>query len=230
VEIALLQEKNTKDGKFLHIGFFVFKADIPAKKKKINTRDLVFQSQLINAEDVTATIDLEPGTYNIVACTYHPNLENSYSLSVAGTCFTSPRQFYELTPALDWKIVTTTGAWKHGKAGGCSNHVTTWRDNPQFLITCTHKQTVKILLETERDVAVGFYLFKTKDGHTTDEALPNSPFVSGLTLGKVTSVKDYVDFLPGKYILRAATFIPNIHEKFTLQVLAESVSCSVSEI
>jgi len=230
VEIILHQEKSPADGKFLHIGFFVFKGELPAKKKKINTRDLLYQSQLINSEIANATIDLDPGTYNILACTYHPNLENSYSLSVAGTCFTNTKQFYEITPAQDWKIVSITGEWKAGKDGGCSNHATTWRNNPQFLITCTRKQTVKILLETERDVAIGYYLYKTNDGHTTDEALPNSPFVSGLALGKVTSFKDYVDLMPGQYILRAATFIPNVHDSFTIQVLAETVSCSISEI
>jgi len=230
IEISLVQPKSPKDGKFLHIGFFVFKADLPAKKKKINTRDLVYQSQLINSDDVTAVIDMEPGTYNIVACTYHPNMENSYSISVTGACFTSPKEFYEISPELDWKSVTIHAEWRKGKDGGCSNHATTWKDNPQFLITCSQKQTVKILLETERDVPVGFYLYKTNDGKTTDESLPSSPFVSGLSLGKVTSMKDYVDFLPGKYILRATTFTPNIHEKFTISVLAERVSCSISEI
>lgn len=162
-----------KDGKFLHIGYFVFKADLPAKKKKLNTRDLVYQSQLINSEDgtktvnfthfflVTATVDLEAGFYNIVACTYYPNLENSYTLSVAGACFTSPKEFYEISPEIDWKVVHSSGEWKSGKDGGCSNNQSTWKENPEFLINCPAKQTVKVVLETDRDVAIGFYLWKS---------------------------------------------------------------------
>jgi len=229
VEISLKQDKSPADGKFIHIGFFVFKSE-PTKKKKINIRDLVFQSDQINLEEVIAKADLEAGTYNIVASTYYPDKENSYTISVSGACFTNPKEFYELTSDLDWKYVGISGKWRSGKDGGCGNHRNTFKENPHFLITCDQTQNIKIVLETEKDVAIGFYLFTTKDGKEPDESLPNGPFLSGLSSGKVTSFKDYPDFNPGKYILRATTFDPKIHENFTVQILCEKSPCKIVEI
>jgi len=229
VDIALKQTKTGADGKFLHIGYFLFKSE-PTKKKKLNVRDLVFQSDQINAEEVAGSFNLEAGAYNILASTYYPDKENSYTLSVAGACFTSPTEFYELTPDVDWKYVSISGKWKPGKDGGCGNHRNTFKENPHFLITCDHKQTIKILLETEKDVAIGFYLFTTKDGREPDESLPNGSFISGLSSGKVTSFKEYPDFNPGKYIIRPTTFEPKVHENFTLLILCEKFPCKIVEI
>jgi len=229
VEISLSQQR-CPDGKFLHIGFLVFKADLPTKKKKINTRDLVHQGQFINSEKVTDSITLESGTYNIIACTYQPNMENSYTLSVSAPCLRSQAEFYELTPELDWKYVTAKGEWKAGKDGGCSNSPNTFTQNPHFLLTCPQKQFLKILLETEHDVPIGFYVFTTKDGKHPDEALSNSPFVNGMNLGRVTTFKDFPDFGPGKYLIRPTTFTPHVQDHFTIHVLAEKVVCQISEV
>jgi len=194
----------------------------------LNVRDNVFQSNQINSEEVAATVDLPAGTYNLVASTYHPNKENSYTISVSGPCFTNPREFYEITPDLDWKYVTVSGQWKPGKDGGCSNH-SSFKQNPHFLITCDQHQNVRVVLETDRDVAIGFYMFTTKDGRETNDSLPSSPFLSGLSLGKCSTFKDY-DLQPGKYILRPTTFAPSVHDNFTVQVLGEKVPCKISEI
>jgi len=102
-------------------------------------------------------------------------------------------------------------------------------ENPKFLLTVDQKQYLKIILETPENNAVGFYVFNTKDGHKTEDMAFVSPFVSGQTLGLVTSFKD-IELDAGRYIVMPATFNPNIHVNFTLHVLADKKACRLTNL
>jgi len=190
---------------------------------------MLFQSDQINDTEISATLDLMPGTYNILASTYLPNLEGSYRISVSGNSLKDPRDFYEITPDKDWKYTIINGQWRNGKDGGCSDNVSTFSQNPEFLITCPKQQLLRIMVETESETIIGFYIYKTNDGTQISEALPNSHFARGASIGRVTVFKDYPEISAGKYILRPTTYNPRVHAKFTVQILAESAACQISE-
>uniref|UniRef100_A0A6B2KYH0 Calpain catalytic domain-containing protein n=1 Tax=Arcella intermedia TaxID=1963864 RepID=A0A6B2KYH0_9EUKA len=213
-----LKQTQKVDNKFLHCGFIILKAD-PQKKSKIQIVDNIHQSQYINSQSNTSDVSLSAGAYNIITTTFHPNLENTFTLSVAHDCDPKTTKFFLLTPQNDWAVQKASGAWGPGKDGGCSNNKATWMQNPQFLLQVDQKVSAKVVLEVNGPKsAVGFYLFTSNDGVKVVKMVGASAFMQGQKL--VSVVKDY-DLEPGKYILLAATFDPAKHSNFDVIVYAD---------
>jgi len=162
-------------------------------------------------------VELPAGTYNILASTFHPNLENTFELIIAGSPNIKKAKFYELTPDLDWKKQQVQGEWAPGKDGGCSNNKSTWMQNPTYCLAVNRKATLKVVVDVAAPKsAIGYYVFTTKDGKQVLNG--SSSFVQGSK--NVTVAKDW-DLEPGKYLLMPATFEPKLHGSFVLTVYSE---------
>jgi len=215
VTITLKQQK-PPDGKYFHIGFIVMKSE-PIKKRKFQTSDVIHQTQFINTASTSGDINLKAGAYNIVACTFRPNIENTFELSVYGQ--NEKVILYELTSENDWKKVSLNGRWSPGKDGGCSNNKNTWMNNPYYLLELHQKSTVKVVVDVLiLKSAIGYYLWTTDDGKKVVKMIGASTFVQGL---KNVSVSKDWELDPGKYIVIPTTFEPNLHSDFVITAYSE---------
>eukprot|EP01123_Difflugia_compressa_P010480 TRINITY_DN3847_c0_g1_i1.p1 TRINITY_DN3847_c0_g1~~TRINITY_DN3847_c0_g1_i1.p1 ORF type:complete len:1025 (-),score=208.60 TRINITY_DN3847_c0_g1_i1:50-3124(-) len=209
------------DGKYLHCGFIVMKAE-KTKKRKYVVSDVVHQSQFVNSLTNEAEVPLQAGAYNIFASTFHPNLENTFELSVAGSNKLKQGKLYELTHDNDWRMAVLNSKWSPGKEGGCSNNKTTWMQNPTFCVEIPQPTNIKILVDviSPLKTAVGYYLFSSKDGKKVTRMIGASSFVQGAK--SIAVVKDWEIVEAGKYLIIVTTFEPKHHAPFTLTVLSES--------
>jgi len=220
-----LKQLQRVDNKFFHVGFVVMKSE-PAKKRKFQTTDVIHQTQFVNGQTNVADVDLTAGAYNILASTFHPNLENTFEMIVQTNH--KAAKLYELTPDVDWKKTSLEGLWAAGKDGGCSNNKATWMQNPTFCLDVEQQSGVKLIVDAVDGLqtAIGYYVFTTKDGKKVVKMVNASPFVQGAK--NVTVAKDW-DFEPGKYLVMVATFEPNRHGAFTLTALADQ-PCKLSHV
>jgi len=215
VKLSLKQLQKVDD-KYHHIGFVVMKSE-PSKKRKFQTVDVVHQTPFLNRQTNAADIELPAGAYNILACTFHPNLENTFELSVQ-TNYNA--KLYELTPDFDWKKTSIKGQWTAGRDGGCSNNRDTWTQNPTFCLDVKRKSGVKLIVDVLEGIqtGVGYYVFETQDGKKESKLVGGSTFVQG---SKNLSVAKDWDLEPAKYLVRVATFDPNHHASFILTALSD---------
>jgi len=226
VTITLTQLQKP-EGKYHHIGFIVMKAE-ESKKRKFATSDAVFQTQFMNTATSSGEVDLPAGAYNILTCTFHPNCENTFEISVSGNSM-GKSQLYELTPANDWKKVSAKGAWTGNKCGGCSNNKNTWMQNPMFRLDVTKPDLIKIVIDVHDDIksAAGYYLWTTTDGTTVGKMIAASTF---LQASKNLSVSKDWPLEPGTYLVMPATFEPNKLGSFTLMALAGKEQCKLTPL
>jgi len=230
VNIRVKQTTTRSDGKYHHIGFFVFKSEL-AKKRKFNTTEIVHQTEFINAQESGAEVSLPLGAYNILVCTYQPNLEGEFELTVKGSTAASALKLYELTPSNDWKALSMDSKWGPGRDGGCSNNQATWMSNPQFSLVVGEKSFLKIVLDVaeEAKCAVGFYVFATKDGKKPSAVNTISPFVQPNNLQHIIVTKD-VELDAGTYIIMPATYVPNNHARFQLNAYCDHQKLSLTPL
>lgn len=99
------------------------------------------------------TLELEtgaeegPGQFTIIPCTFEPNMEAKFALTV--TSHGKPFTLQSCSnPAKKWTSeISFKGEWKGDLAGGCKNH-RTFYNNPQYLLSVKEDNTaVSILLE-----------------------------------------------------------------------------------
>jgi len=222
-----LQQLQKPEGKYHHIGFIVMKAE-PSKKRKFVTADAVYQTQFMNTQTNSGELDIQAGAYNILACTFKPNCENTFEISVSGNHL-QKASLYELTPANDWKKTSLKGAWVQGKCGGCSNHKNTWMQNPLYRLEVPQADLFKIIVDVHDDIksAAGYYLWATADGNAVGKLIAASNFLQG---SKNLSVSKDWQLEPGRYLIMPATFEPNKFGSFTVVVLSEKVNCKITAI
>jgi hypothetical protein len=103
---------------------------------------------------VALTLELEtgaeegPGQFVIIPCTFEPNMEAKFALTV--TSLSKPFVLQSCSnPAKKWTSeIAFKGEWKGDTAGGCKNHARTFYNNPQYLLSVKEDNTaVSILLE-----------------------------------------------------------------------------------
>jgi hypothetical protein len=114
---------------------------------------------------VTLTQKLEPAPYPyvVVPCTFKPEQEAEYSLSL----FSKSPEFVDvvtLQPAPDDFIeLEMKGEWRGVTAGGCLNQ-STWRNNPQFQLKTDKKASMWVSLSVpnkdNKEISIGFYIVK----------------------------------------------------------------------
>eukprot|EP01123_Difflugia_compressa_P014237 TRINITY_DN716_c0_g1_i1.p1 TRINITY_DN716_c0_g1~~TRINITY_DN716_c0_g1_i1.p1 ORF type:complete len:717 (+),score=139.55 TRINITY_DN716_c0_g1_i1:3-2153(+) len=227
VEISLRNLTATPSGKYAPFGFFVFKSE-PAKKRKFAASDVVHQSKFITSEVNASAIPLAPGSYNILCCTLNPDVEANFELSVKGS-FQDISQLFELNPTNDWLKILTEGKWIPGLDGGSGNNKDTWMKNPRFqLVVTTPKTNVKLVITSQINGAVGFYVFTSKDGKNVTQLLDKSPFGKCSATGHAMSSQN-LTLDSGRYIVMATTFQPKCHASFTLAAYTDN-NCTLQPI
>ena len=148
---ALLDANDAIDGYQFAIGFSVLSADPStplAKRMLLNPQeDVRYDSRLAATRQVSETLELDPGIYQIVCYTEEPNTILPYILSVGGTAHVSidptPAAAAatppgEAAPEAAANLTTLRGSWsvENGTAGGCPNSPELWTQNPQFVLSC----------------------------------------------------------------------------------------------
>ena len=192
------------------IGFYVFKSDgdhllIP------DTSKFVTKSKFIQAK--TTVIELKATsmeqTYTIIPCTFHPNQESTFTLSVFSdeACAFLPANYA-------WKSLSFDNHWKHETAGGCFDFAT-WRNNPQFEFQAQASSKGVCIIEQFVDVnkrgklnSIGCYLVKQNDPgqyiwqeSAKEHILTKAPFKRSKTIQFSFNVKkgEYYCLIPTCY-------------------------------
>jgi hypothetical protein len=102
-------------------------------------------------------ITLEPGCYVVVPCTYDPGQEAMFQLN-----FYSSESPIVVETIKEDKVLHIKGEWKDKTAAGCLNY-STWRYNPQFLLTLSNPIKVRIQLDqipSDSLKFIGFYIVR----------------------------------------------------------------------
>ena len=120
--------------------------------------DLITKTDFVKGLEISLEIQLTEGYYIIVPSTYDPNQESMFQLN----CYSSDCQI-NIEKIQDEPTSIFKGMWNGKTAGGCINY-STWRFNPQYLVTLTNKTTLRIQLDQPQQGAtskfIGFYLIK----------------------------------------------------------------------
>jgi hypothetical protein len=133
---------------------------------------------------LTQKLDPAPYPYVVVPCTFKPEQEAEYSLSL----FSKSPDFLDvvtLQPAPDDYIeLEMKGEWKGITAGGCLNQ-STWRNNPQFQLKTDKKANMWISLSVpnkdNKEISIGFYIVKA----------PSMRFPSSISLRKTKKIQNF---------------------------------------
>jgi hypothetical protein len=104
-------------------------------------------------------VSLEPGTYIIVPCTYDPAQEAMFQLNLYSS--ESP---ITIETIKEHKLTQIKGEWKDKGAGGCLNF-SSWRYNPQFLLSLSKPCKARIQLEQLPSDSLKFIGFYVVRGH-----------------------------------------------------------------
>jgi len=164
-----------------------------------------------------------------------------------------------LTPdALDgcndfkWEVSSFTGSWVPGStAGGCRNNLSTFAQNPQFLISLEdpddgdeeNKCTVIInLMQKGRRalmddglelLSVGFCVYAIRGGEAghldTEFFTYNASCARSKSFVNLREVSGRFKLPPGNYVILPSTFHPNEEGEFILRVFTEKPN-NASEI
>jgi len=173
-----------------------------------------------------ADISLVPGTYNILCCTFEPDVESEFELTVTGS-FSNAKQLFELNEKTDWQKSSISGKWAPGTDGGCSNNKNTWMQNPMFKVEVIEKSNIRIMLDSEKVAsAVGYYVFSTKDGKKPFELIGKSPFTK--PQGAHTISAENWPMEPASYLIMPATFDQKNHGNFVVNVYSDHKVCKLS--
>eukprot|EP01126_Amoeba_proteus_P053690 TRINITY_DN6558_c0_g2_i11.p1 TRINITY_DN6558_c0_g2~~TRINITY_DN6558_c0_g2_i11.p1 ORF type:complete len:728 (+),score=187.37 TRINITY_DN6558_c0_g2_i11:86-2269(+) len=171
INILLLQSKFPEE--FDNIGIYLInytEQDKSGKHKicqKISDPDvfqdekcLVVQPSFEDPNQASCSVNLKPGSYVMVPCTFDTGQEAPFQLMVM--CEEEMPQIVEL---VDAAVVSINGTWEGETAGGCLNNPLKWRNNRQyqlyvekdFELTVRLKQTSSVASEMN---SIGFYVFR----------------------------------------------------------------------
>lgn len=113
--------------------------------------------------------------------------------------------------------VTTNGEWKESSAGGCQNHMSTYRNNPKYSLTVGPRDAdIVVELRGPKVYQVGLELIVA----SLDDPNITAPFISKTT-GSFRSGYCVIDIeqLPaGVYHIVPSTFLPGQEAPFILTV------------
>ena len=108
---------------------------------------------------MTTEQTLEEGEYDIVPCTFKPNIEGPFWMTVYSTGDVT------LKTSKEWHMTEMQGKWSvsEGTAVGCAN-MAGWQANPQYKVTvkkaCRVVMTLDHKVQTDDDEYIGFYVVK----------------------------------------------------------------------
>lgn len=206
-------------------GFYVTKSS--GKKILImKPEDLLGKGAFEKKKTISADIELKASElpYAIIPCTFYPDTENSFSVSV--TPSTSPSDLRLRACADDWRKAVASGQWVKGKtAGGCRNYKS-WLSNPQFFMRLRARSEVVIILCQQQgtenlDNSIGFYIIQTKDVGVVNNARKED-IVQKSIFRKDEEVTIEATMEAGNYNIVPCLFDANLEGNFSLVVYASS--------
>jgi hypothetical protein len=203
------------------IGFVIFRAD-DTKRKKLTLSDFVLvPKDYISSPNIAGEVVLTTGDYMLLISADKPGVANTFTLEVS-----SADGKFNVSEPQGYKKVSILGEWKLNEAGGCRNHPT-WQQNPFISLSLGSKQTISVVLgynETCKDSNVGFYVFA--------QGATNYQLGALLTKSKFTPNSSCETFRldKGNYIIIPATFQPNVHRQFFLEVYSDSEDVAIATV
>jgi hypothetical protein len=216
---ALLLQQEEED--FDPISFYIIKTEGATQKLiTVKNDDIILKGKFASPTDCGAEIELTPGKYVVVPCTFDPNKESSFTLYLWST---KDIKMDELTNA---KEISVQGEWKGKTAGGCLNHPFTWRNNPQFLMTVSQPIDLDFRLRQSEGAggkfqSIGFYIVKGAGKRrltvTKDDIVSKAGFAT---------IRDMIltqHFEPNEngYIIVPCTFKPGQEANFSFSIFSK---------
>eukprot|EP00824_Muranothrix_gubernata_P001354 TRINITY_DN11523_c0_g5_i1.p1 TRINITY_DN11523_c0_g5~~TRINITY_DN11523_c0_g5_i1.p1 ORF type:complete len:773 (-),score=112.36 TRINITY_DN11523_c0_g5_i1:96-2309(-) len=217
-------------------GFYVVKSMASASRHRsqqllrlASPRAVAGVSGFVARGEATCELTLPPlrDPYIIVPATTDPGEEAAFLLTVW-----SEHNFtlQPMPPGLKWKEAHVEGEWRGESAGGC-RHYSTWRNNPQYLITVT-KPTYAVLILTQQagtrgeDTAdIGFYVTATPDGSRRKVTLRSNDVIMKSHFASTLEVSVETELVPredgGPYVLIPATYSPGCEASFVVSVFSD---------
>lgn len=129
------------------VGFYLFRGNI-TNAARLTRKDLVGRTKhFTDSRDVLESIQLEPGAYVLVPCTYQPNVHAKYHIQIHADF---PLDSCHL---IEEAFVSIEGEWKGPSAGG-SFSVPSWRLNPQYVLSSPKDSTVVVSIEQKAAASI----------------------------------------------------------------------------
>ncbi|EGG21714.1 calpain-like cysteine protease [Cavenderia fasciculata] len=230
-QVTTILSKNDDVSRDTYIGFYVFRvADRNLPYVYLTGPNLITKTNFINSSEVTHQHTYEPGIYIVVPCTYDANQEGSFAIS----CFSDvPINRIDLKE----KIITSRGRWSGDSAGGCLNH-STWRSNPQFLLSntsATAPSRISIIMDqTAKESTLlqfaGFYVARAPSAQLDKKLYQIIPKD---LIGNTEFINDYqvhytLSLEPGQScVVIPCTFAPNVEADFSMRFISSQQSLAM---
>lgn len=199
------------------IGIAVLKTNETNYKKTTSSNsDRIATSIFSGMRDMSLEFTGRPGSYIIIPCTFNPNIELPYVITV----YTEhPAPIAEVKAVMPKSGIA--GAWHGRLAGGCVNHPATWMNNPQFILYCDTPGNFAVTLEQQlspnQEVeCVGIYIFKTNKQRRIER--PGQLVVAPQTFENVLSVTENVRVEARQYYIIMPTTFDPVERKFQISV------------
>ncbi|EFA77379.1 calpain-like cysteine protease [Heterostelium album PN500] len=237
--VAVILGKEPDVSKDIYIGFYVFKVvDKAMPYVNLTASNLVAKTNFLNGNEVIHNQSFAPGAYIVVPCTYDSNQEGSFTVA----CFSeAPLNRIELKE----QVCTIVGEWKGITAGGCLNH-TSWRNNPQYMVTNTGSLPTKLTIimdQLAKDSALlqfaGFYVTKSSVTQVSP-AVSQYKKLYTLTPKDIIGNTEFINDFQVYYnlviepntscIIIPCTFTPGIESSYALRVVSSQPSCVLTQL
>jgi len=205
---------------FDNLGLYLLKGEAEQKQKILayTPSQEVTHSDFRNQNETILQLNLQPGSYVLVPCTFNPGKTGNYQLRIM-----SPSPFGALSPLRDVEYVAVQGSWRGNKAGGSINDPDEWCKNPQFSLQVKRNINVTILLDQTlvngKAFGIGWMVFRSG----SKVADPNSTNVASRSAYKpVKKHSETVEFEPGSYVIVPTTFNAGEQTDFVLSLTSQN--------
>eukprot|EP00028_Trichosphaerium_sp_Am-I-7-wt_P007535 CAMPEP_0168535114 /NCGR_PEP_ID=MMETSP0405-20121227/18435_1 /TAXON_ID=498012 /ORGANISM="Trichosphaerium sp, Strain Am-I-7 wt" /LENGTH=1236 /DNA_ID=CAMNT_0008562215 /DNA_START=48 /DNA_END=3758 /DNA_ORIENTATION=+ len=129
-----------------YIGCYLFKTASEDDASRLRPSDIHAKTKhFVETREVSRTVQLEPGQYVMMPCTYKPGYIGPYAVRIF--CLHSVQ--LNLIEESSDQIISHKGEWALGTSGGCINFPT-WRLNSQYCLGSPIDTKVDIILEQDK--------------------------------------------------------------------------------
>uniref|UniRef100_A0A6B2KY75 Peptidase C2 calpain domain-containing protein n=1 Tax=Arcella intermedia TaxID=1963864 RepID=A0A6B2KY75_9EUKA len=223
------------DNEELTPGFYLVNAPTTTNLRvRLKPDEVIAKAAFRQGLEVTKTIRLEPGRYNIIPCTYKLGQEAKFEITV----YSSEFGVVELKniPA---GILSMKGEWGEGSAGGCINDVKSWWNNPHYYLAV--KQDVELVavliqnpgqeVDENNLLEIGMYITNS-DGDGNPKTNEEKDLISKAAFSPdrdvVTTCTVPSSYWP--YVITPCTFKPGFFGKFEIQLVMDESSLEYLEL
>jgi len=206
------------------IGFYVVKTNGHRVIVIDSKEDILGKGAFEKKRDVNCELTLEQSKdpYCIIPCTFKPNIEKKFWISVNLEGGEKPKNVLNLLPCnYVWAKKSIRHEWKDGQSGGCRNNEATWLQNPICKLDAEESGDIIVILsqphckEPEGN-SIGFYIVKTKSEGPLTNA--NVSMVGKGAFRRDYEVSAKLSLTKGIYYIIPCTFKAGGKGGFTLTI------------